>query len=88
MVDWGASLFALVPLFLIVGSVGYFGYRKVRTAEHRQGADSELIELRERVERLEDAFSNLTGEVQRVADAEQFTSRLLRERGAAERPAS
>jgi hypothetical protein len=84
MVDWGASVIALVPLLLFGGVAVYLGYRFVRASEKRAQSGEALTQLTERVGQLEDSLASLTTDVQRIAEAEQFTARLLRERNSPE----
>jgi membrane protein implicated in regulation of membrane protease activity len=80
MVDWGASVIAFVTLLLFGGVAVYLGYRFVRASAKRAQSGEALAELTERVGQLEDSLASLSTDVQRIAEAEQFTARLLRER--------
>jgi hypothetical protein len=86
MIDWSTSLVALIPILLFGGVAFYLGLRFVRAAEMRGHSRTELSELSDRIARLEDALAGLATEVQRISDAEQFTSRLLQERTATPTP--
>jgi hypothetical protein len=72
-------LFWLVPL-LLGGSVIYLGVRFVRAFERRGADRGELAALRERVARLEEELGRAAGDVERLAEAQRFTQRLLVER--------
>lgn len=80
MIDWATSLIALIPILLFGGAAVYLGLRFTRASEKRGHSRIELADLGDRVARLEDALASLATEVQRISDAEQFTSRLLEER--------
>lgn len=86
MIDWASSLVALIPIVLFGGTAVYLGLRFTRAAERRGHSRTELTELGDRVARIEDALASLATEVQRISDAEQFTSRLLHERSAQQSP--
>jgi hypothetical protein len=86
MIDWSTSLVALIPIVVFGGAAVYLGLRLTRASELRGRSQTELSELSDRVVRLEDALASLATEVQRIADAEQFTSRLLQERTASQSP--
>jgi hypothetical protein len=88
MVDWGASLMALTPLLLIGGGAIYLGLRFVRGSERRGPSGKELADLTDRVGRLEESLSSMSSEMQRIAEAEQFTTRLLQERKSPANPPS
>jgi len=86
MIDWSTSLVALIPIVVFGGAAVYLGLRLTRASELRGRSQTELSELSDRVVRLEDALASLATEVQRISDAEQFTSRLLQERTASRSP--
>jgi hypothetical protein len=67
--------------WLLLGAGGLFlGFRAVRAFERRGAASSELTALRERLQFLEDTVAEHGVELQRVADGQAFTQRLLSER--------
>lgn len=72
-------LFWLVPL-LLGGAVLYLGLRFVRAFERRGTYRGELAALQERVARLEEDLGRATSDVERLAEAQRFTQRLLSER--------
>jgi len=88
MVEWGASLLALTPLLVVGGGAIYLGLRFVRGADKRGPSRKELSDLTDRVGRLEELLSSMSSEMQRIADAEQFTARLLQERKSRANPPS
>jgi len=72
--------FLLPPLIglALLGGGFYLALRFIRAFEQRNTSSGpELEELRARLARLEDALESTSGEVQRLADAQQFTTRLL-----------
>lgn len=56
------------------------GARFVRAFEQRGKDRGELADLRERLARLEEAFESVSGQIEQIAQAQQFTTKLLTER--------
>ena len=81
-------LLGWLPWLLLGGGALFLGLRAVRAFERRAAAHTEVVELRERVQALEDALAGQGQEVQRLADGVQFAERLLAERSAADRGAT
>ena len=45
------------------------------------GSDKELLELRERMNRLEQSMETMAGDMDRVAESQRFMTALLEDRG-------
>lgn len=76
-------LWAFMSLFFwlaIIGGGFALAFRFVRAFERRGSDPRELTELREKVSRLEDSLESVTHQIERVSEAQQFTTRLLTER--------
>jgi hypothetical protein len=74
--------FLLTLLFWVfaLGGGGYLVIRFIRAYERRNSGvmeGKELVELRERLMRLEDSLESMSNQMQRLSDAQQFTTRLL-----------
>ena len=61
----------------ILGGGVYFLLRFVRALEHRGGASSELVALRDRVAALEAAHDEVRSEMRHLTEGQEFTARLL-----------
>jgi hypothetical protein len=61
----------------VLGGGFYFARRYARALEGRTGHEAELVELRERVNALEDALDVTRREVERLETAQEFTTRLM-----------
>ena len=79
----------LLPMLLgvlfwvaILGGGGYLLLRVVRALEARSGGGASGA-LAERVRTLEDALLRMEGQVEELAEAQRFTTRLLTERAGA-----
>jgi hypothetical protein len=70
------------------GALLYPGLRFVRAAERRGVDRAELAALRGVVARLEGALERTDAEVERLAEGQQFTTRLLAERPGPGSPAA
>ena len=84
-------LVAVLLQVLYVGGGGallYPGLRFVRAAERRGVDRAELEALRGEVARLEGALERTDAEVERLAEGQQFTTRLLAERPGPGSPAA
>lgn len=89
MIDWGASLFGLVPLLGIAAIALYIAFRAVRALETRGRLPEGQEGLAERVGLLEEALERMHSDIERLTDAQHFTSRLLDGRaGGVEMPSS
>lgn len=75
------ALFAVGAL-LVPGSVFYLALRWVRANERRLADQNEINALKERVALLEGDVTDLTTELERLAEGQQFTTRLLEKRHA------
>ena len=64
----------------VIGGGGYLLVRFVRAYERRSVAPADTAMLEERVRLLEEANLRLEGEIAQLAEAQQFTTRLLSER--------
>jgi hypothetical protein len=71
------------PLFLIavVGGGGYLALRAIRAFERRGTSAPEFLALSERVEVLEQQLDAQTADLRRLAEGQQFTERLIADRG-------
>ncbi|HYD54740.1 MAG TPA: hypothetical protein VEA99_19050 [Gemmatimonadaceae bacterium] len=81
-------VFALIwPVLGVSGLAAaiYFARRHVRALEQRGADAGELAALRQRVLQLEEALEGTRQDVQRLEEANEFTSRLLASRTSAER---
>ena len=79
----------LLPMLLgvlfwvaILGGGGYLLLRVVRALEARSGGGASGA-LADRVRALEDALLRMEGQVEELAEAQRFTTRLLTERAGA-----
>lgn len=77
-------LIGWLPWLLLGGAGLWLGFRAVRALERRGPASAELTALRERLQMLEDTVTEQGERVRRLADGQEFTQRLLLERGRAE----
>jgi len=78
--SWGVLLIAYAPWLLGLSGAFYLGLRAVRALERRAGSRKELEEVQERLLRLEDTVSGLTDQMTKLADGQEFTTRLLSQR--------
>jgi hypothetical protein len=74
-------LLGWLPWMLLGGAGLWLGFRAVRALERRGPASAELTALRERLQMLEDQVTEQGEAVRRLADGQEFTQRLLLERG-------
>ena len=65
---------------VILGGGGYLGLRFVRAFERRQDNQTALSALAQRLTALEDSMESLRGDVERLNDGHEFTTRLLTSR--------
>jgi hypothetical protein len=86
------GFFMLVPLLLwalfwlgVVGGGGYLLLRAVRALEARSGGGASGA-LADRVRVLEDALQRMEGQMEELAEAQRFTTRLLSERTGGDAP--
>lgn len=77
---WGVLLIAYAPWILGLSGAFYLGLRAVRALERRAGSQKEVEDARERLLRLEETVGSLTDQVTKLADGQEFTTRLLSER--------
>jgi len=73
----------LMPIVFWLGILGpgfYLAFRFLRAFEARSGNSSELEELRGRLARIEESMESMGADVQRIGEAQEFTTRLLGER--------
>lgn len=63
----------------LLGAGAYLGFRYVRAQERRGGA-AELEDLRSQVRQLQQMVDGLRGDLDRVQEGQDFTTRLLAER--------
>ncbi|MBW7932763.1 MAG: hypothetical protein H3C62_03955 [Gemmatimonadaceae bacterium] len=75
-----ALALAYVPWLLMLGGGLYLGLRLVRAFERRAGAQAEMAQLEARMLRLEENLANVGERLDRLADGQEFTTRLLAER--------
>jgi hypothetical protein len=76
-----AILLSVLPWLLLGGAGLWLGFRAVRALERRSTANPELTALRERLQMLEDQITDQGEAVRRLTDGQEFTQRLLLERG-------
>lgn len=76
----GMLLLAYAPWILGLGGGLYLGWRAVRALERRASSRKELDEANERILRLEESIAGLTDQMSKLADGQEFTTRLLSER--------
>ena len=76
----GMLLLSFLPWIIVLGLAFSLGLRFVRAIERRTAARAELAELTERTLRLEENLSAMGERVERLADSQDFTTRLLAER--------
>lgn len=74
-------LLSSLPWLLLGGAGLWLGLRAVRALERRGSANAELTALRERLQMLEDQLTDQGEAVRRLTDGQEFTQRLLLERG-------
>jgi hypothetical protein len=74
-------LLGWLPWMLLGGAGLWLGFRAVRALERRGTASTELTALRERLQMLEDQLTEQGEAVRRLTDGQEFTQRLLLERG-------
>lgn len=74
------ALLSMLVWIAIIGGGFALAMRFVRAFERRGADQRELTELREKVARLEDSIESVTHQIERVSEAQQFTTRLLTER--------
>lgn len=74
-------IFAAVVGVTISVSMIAMAVARIATARRRKELpDSSIARLEERLERMEQAIDAMATEVERVADSQRFTTRLLAER--------
>ena len=76
----GALALAYTPWLLMIVGGFYLGLRLVRAFERRAGARAEIAQLEERQLRLEESLAAVSERLERVADGQEFTTRLLADR--------
>ena len=81
------ALAIMATMLSLVGIVGAIANAWIKTREARAsgGSSRELREIAERLSRLEQGMDAVALEVERISEGQRFTSRLLAERGEAER---
>jgi hypothetical protein len=72
-------VFGLFSLLLPVGLL-YLGYRFVRAHERRAVGSDRTTELNERILRLEERLESVAGDMEKLLESQQFTTKLLSER--------
>jgi hypothetical protein len=76
----GALALAYTPWLLMIVGGFYLGLRLVRAVERRAGARAAIAQLEERQLRLEESLAAVSERLERVADGQEFTTRLLADR--------
>ncbi len=76
----GALALAYTPWILTLLGGFYLGLRLVRAFERRAGARAEMAQLEERQLRLEESLTAMSERLERIADGQEFTTRLLADR--------
>ena len=81
------ALAIMATMLSILGIVGALANAWIKTRESRASGASprELREIADRLSRLEQGMDAVALEVERISEGQRFTSRLLAERGEAER---
>jgi hypothetical protein len=79
VVSWFPYLAIGGWLALVAGGI-YAVRRFLRAYERRSAAGQDLTALADRVRLLEDALERVEANVEQLAEAQQFTTRLLEER--------
>jgi hypothetical protein len=70
----------IIPIvfqLLILGGGFYLAVRAVRALERRRPDKQGLEEVHARMRRMEETIESLSSEVQRLGEAQSFTTRLL-----------
>ena len=79
---WGMLLISWAP-YLSLGAVAlYLGGRYVRAVERRNTGRAKLADIQDRLLRLEEAVADVSADVDRVAEGQSFTTRILADRAA------
>ena len=76
--------FFFLPLVFWLSLIGggfYLAYRAVRALENRSGSSAEIEALGTRLSRVEDALESMDTRLRQLDEAQQFTTRLLTEKG-------
>lgn len=81
-------LFAWVPWLLLLGGFFYIGLRLVKALERRSLPRGETQVLEARVRALEETIGELSSTVDRMSEAQEFTTRLLTKRAGGGEPDS
>lgn len=76
----GMIMVSLAPWLAVLGGAFYLGLRVVRAIERRTAARAEIAELTERTLRLDENLSAMGERLDRLAEGQDFTARLLAER--------
>lgn len=76
----GTLLLAFAPYVVVVLGVFYLGLRAVRALERRASSRQELDALNERTLRVEERLSDMSEQLGRLAEGQEFTAKLLAER--------
>lgn len=76
----GALALAYTPWVLTLIGGFYLGLRLVRALERRAGAHTAIAQLEERTLRLEESLAAMGERLDRLADGQDFTARLLSDR--------
>ena len=79
-IPWGMFVLAYAPWLLAISGAFYLGLRGVRALERRSQARAEMASLEERLLRLEESMATMTDRLERLAEGQEFTSRLLARR--------
>ncbi len=74
---FGMMLIGLAPWLLFGGGIFYLGLRYVRGTERRAAIQGEFGDSQRRITELEDAVGQLTSEMARLSDGQQFTAQLI-----------
>jgi hypothetical protein len=77
----GVLLISWVPYLGLGGLALYLGRRYIRAVENRNADRAELVDIHDRLLRLEEAVADVSADVGRVAEGQSFTTRILASRG-------
>jgi hypothetical protein len=80
-------LLAWIPFLAAGGAIFHLALRFVRAAERRSATTAELAEVRERLLRVEEAMADMSTDIRRIAEGQQFTARVLEARHRESAPA-
>ena len=78
---WGIMVIGWAPYIGLGGVALYLGGRYARALERRNAGRGELVEIQDRLLRLEESVADVSRDIERVAEGQSFTTRVLADRG-------